>query len=356
MTNSSPYDILIIGAGPTGLACAIEAQKAHCSYLVLEKGSITETIRRYPANMTFFSTPDLLSLDNIPFSSVNVRPTRREALQYYRGVAEAQKLNLRLHTRVCGIRKEVQGNSSGNISGNVSGNSNEYIFCIETRRETSSNISSDAPLEKIFARRVIIATGYFDFTNRLGILGEDLPHVSHYYDEPYRYTMQDVVVVGGRNSAVEAALELWRHGARVTLVHRGEELSTSVKYWVRPDIDNRIKNGEIRALFSTQLTEIRTNTALAKNSATGETTTLPADFIFPLIGYRPDEHLLRGAGVHLNEILIPEYNAETFETNVQGLYIAGSVACGCQTWTIFIENGRNHARPVVADILRSLGR
>lgn len=339
------YDLIIIGAGPTGLACAIEAQKRGLAYIVLEKGSITETVRRYPANMTFFSTPELLSLDNIPFSSVNVRPNRREALQYYRGVVESRRLNLRLHTRVISVRKESSETQS------------ETVFGVETRQENSFEANdSDTNSEKLFARKIVIATGYFDYTNNLNINGESLPHVSHYYDEPYRYTMTDVVVVGGRNSAVEAALEMWRHGARVTLVHRGSELSTAVKYWVRPDIENRIKNGEIRALFNTQLTEIRTNTALARNTQTGEITTLKADFVFPLIGYRPDETLLRGVGVELSDILIPTHNPDTFETNVKGLYIAGSVACGCQTWTIFIENGRAHALPVIADVCRSLGK
>jgi thioredoxin reductase (NADPH) len=300
--------------------------------------------------MTFFSTPDLLSLDNIPFTSVNVRPTRREALQYYRGVVEYHQLNLRLHTTVASVRKESSDGS-------------EAIFCVKTNRgQVSNDVSNDkasndeASGEKLFARRVIIATGYFDFTNRLNVAGEDLPHVSHYYDEPYRYTMSDVIVIGGRNSAVEAALELWRHGARVTLVHRGAELSKSVKAWVRPDIDNRIKNGEISCLFNTKLTEIRINTALTRNSQTGETHQLKADFIFPLIGYRPDETLLRGAGVELSPVLIPTHNPETFETNVRGLYIAGSVACGCETWAIFIENGRKHAKPVIADVVRSFDK
>lgn len=334
-------DLIIVGAGPTGLACAIEAQKARLSYVVLEKGSITETVRRYPTNMTFFSTPELLSLDNIPFTSINVRPTRREALQYYRGVVESQKLNIRLHTSVISVRKETQPSAK------------ESVFCVETKPTHQAQMLDSVKTEKLFARRVIIATGYFDYTNRLNVQGEDLPHVSHYYDEPYRYTMSDVLVVGGRNSAVEAALELWRHGARVTLVHRGTELSHVVKYWVRPDIDNRIKNGEITALFNTVLTEISMDTVLVRNTITGDVRTVKADFVFPLIGYRPDETLLRGAGVELNDILIPKHNTETFETNVKGLYIAGSVACGCQTWAIFIENGRMHAAPIIADIVKS---
>jgi thioredoxin reductase (NADPH) len=343
--KNSMLDVIIIGAGPTGLACAIEAQKARLSYIVLEKGAITETVRRYPSNMTFFSTPELLALDNIPFTSVNVRPTRREALQYYRGVVDFHKLNLKLHTRVAAITKETPENSA------------ESIFRVETVSELVPKTAqtSHQYTHKYFAKRVIIATGYFDFTNRLGIEGEDLPHVSHYYDEPYRYAKTNVVVVGGRNSAVEAALELWRHGAQVTLVHRGAELSSSVKYWVRPDIENRLKNKEISAFFSSVLTEITHESVRILNTETQKEEQIQTDFVFPLIGYRPDEILLRAAGVELNENLIPTHNPATFETNVKGLYIAGSVACGCQTWTIFIENGRMHAAPIITDIRKHLG-
>lgn len=318
------YDIIIIGAGPTGLACAIEAQKTGFSYIVIEKGGITDAIRRFPVNMTFFSTPDLLALDGIPFTTTNVRPTRSEALQYYRGVVGYYHLNLLLHTDVLSIQK--QGD----------------VFHLTTSRGNYG------------ARRVIVATGYFDATNRLKVEGEDLPHVSHFYDEPYRYALSDVVVVGGRNSAVEAALELWRHGARVRLVHRQPELGKSVKYWVRPDIDNRIKNGEITAYFDSVVSRITPEFVYVRHSVSGVETAIKADFVFPLIGYRPDDALLRGAGVKVADNLIPEFHPETFETNIVGLYVAGSVMCGCETWSIFIENARAHAVPIVRHIAANL--
>lgn len=318
------HDIIIIGAGPTGLACAIEAQKAGLSYIVIEKGGITDAIRRFPVNMTFFSTPELLSLDNLPFTTTNVRPSRSEALQYYRGVAGYHRLNLLLHTEVKSVQK--QGS----------------VFHVATAR---GNYGS---------RRVIVATGYFDATNLLNVEGEDLPHVAHYYDEPYKYAFSNVIVIGGRNSAVEAALDLWRHGARVHLVHRSAELSKVVKYWVRPDIDNRIKNGEITAHFDSVVNRITSDSVYVRHSVSGAETGIKADFVFPLIGYRPDEALLRGAGVNMADSLIPEFHSETFETNVAGLYVAGSVMCGCQTWSIFIENGRAHAKPIVEHILSTM--
>jgi thioredoxin reductase (NADPH) len=325
--HDTALDVLIVGAGPTGLACAIEAKKNGLSYIVIEKGSITDAIRRFPVNMTFFSTPDLLALDGIPFTTTNVRPNRSESLQYYRGIAEYHGLHLKLHTAVTSIAR------------------NGDEFHIETSRGGSA----------YNARSVVVATGYYDATNRLNVEGEDLPHVSHFYDEPYRYAQTDVAVIGGRNSAVEAALELWRHGARVTMIHRKAELGKSVKYWVRPDIENRIKNGEIAVRFNTVVRRITHDALIVEDIESSKQSELPVDFVFPLIGYRPDEALLRGAGVELSPALIPACNTATFETNVPHLYVAGSVMCGCETWSIFIENGRNHAKPVVADIVRQLG-
>jgi thioredoxin reductase (NADPH) len=325
LSSNHIFDVLIVGAGPTGLACAIEAKKAGLSYIVVEQGSITDAIRRFPLNMTFFSTPDLLALDGLPFTTTNVRPSRAESLQYYRGVAEYHDLNLKLHTAVTAISPADDG------------------FTIATARGIAYQ-----------AQSVIVAIGYYDATNHLNVEGEDLPHVSHYYDEPYRYAATDVTVIGGRNSAVEAALDLWRHGARVTMVHRKEDLGKSVKYWVRPDIENRIKNGDIAVHFNSVVQRITPEAVHLENTLTGEQSSIHSDFVFPLIGYRPDEALLRGAGVELSPILIPACNPATFETNVPRLYVAGSVMCGCETWSIFIENGRNHAKPVVADIVRQL--
>ncbi|MCS6807462.1 MAG: YpdA family putative bacillithiol disulfide reductase [Bacteroidota bacterium] len=324
-THAKQYDVIIVGAGPTGLACAIEAHKVGLSYVVIEQGGITDAIRRFPVNMTFFSTPELLALDNLPFTTTHLRPTRAEALQYYRNVVTYYGLHLMLHTMVHSIQRMPEG-----------------VFSVETARAT------------IRAQRVIVATGYFDATNRLDVEGEDLPHVSHYYDEPFRYALCDVVVVGGRNSAVEAALDLWRHGARVTLVHRKPELGLSVKYWIRPDIENRIKYGEIAARFNTVVQRIEPHAVHVQNLETRKQEVLAADFVFLLIGYRPDERLLRSAGVELSGNLIPVYNPETFETNVPGLYVAGSVLCGCETWSIFIENGRNHAKPIIEHIRKTL--
>ena len=315
------YDVIIIGGGPTGLSCGIEAKYANLSYLIVEKGGITDCIRRFPVNMTFFSTPELLELGNIPFPSVNVRPNRLEVLNYYRRVVEYFNLEIRLHTRVTNIEK------------------NNSFFSVNVGdRDTFK------------AKHVICAIGYFDFTNRLNVPGEDTPHVSHYYTEPFAYSQMDTVVVGGRNSAVETALDLYRHGSRVALVHRGPSLG-SVKYWVLPDITNRIKEGAIRVYFNSVVNEIRTDEIIIRNNDTNRRKVLKADFVIPLIGYRPDEKLLRNAGIRLHDrTLIPEYNPKTFETNVPGLYIAGSVACGCETWNIFIENGKAHALPIISDI------
>ncbi len=317
------YDVIIVGAGPSGLSCAIEAKRNGLSYLVIEKGGITDGIRRFPVNMTFFSTPDLLELGNIPFTVTSVRPNRVEALQYYRHVVDYFGLELMLHTRVEAIEP---------------GKEHFTVRCAGDKVPR--------------ARNVIVATGYFDHTNRLGVPGEELPHVSHYYDEPYKYAHSKVALIGGRNSAVEAALELWRHGAEVTLIHRRPTLGDSVKYWVRPDIENRLKNGAIKAHFDSTVLEIEAGRLRVRHNTSGEVQWVEADFVFPLIGYRPDEKLLRRAGVVLDEQLIPRYEQHSFETNIEGLYVAGSVVCGCETWNIFIENGRAHAMPIIADIVR----
>ncbi len=312
-------DLIIVGAGPSGLACAIAARDAGLTSTVVEQGGIADAIRRFPVNMTFFSTPELLEVGGIPFPTTSVRPSRQEVLEYYRRAAAASQLDLRLHTRVLSISPAAAG------------------FQVETGRGAMA------------ARNVVVATGYFDHTNRLVVPGEDLPHVSHYYDEPFAYAGCRVAVIGGRNSAVEVALDLFRHDADVTLIHRRPELGQSVKYWVRPDIENRIAAGAIQAYFGHRVIEIR-ESDLDIVDAGGRTTTVPADFVFAMIGYRPDEALLRGAGVELDDDLIPAFDPVTFETNVPGLYIAGSVACGCRTWDIFIENGREHGKAVVAAV------
>jgi len=318
-------DVAIIGAGPTGLACAIEAQRAGLQCRVFDKGSIADSIRRFPVNMTFFSTPEQLELGGIPFTTPNLRPTRTEALQYYRLVAQRLAIPLQLYTR---IERVVPADGA---------------FLVQSNRGQWQ------------ARTVIIATGYFDNTNRLGVEGEDLPHVRHYYTEPFEYSGTRVLVVGGKNSAVETALDLWRHGAEVTLVHRRDNLGESVKYWLKPDIDNRIRNGEIAAHFSTVVRRIEECRVLLEHTSDGKTWWHECDFVLLQIGYRPDAELLERCGIELDrQTLIPHCNPETFETNVPGIFVAGSVMCGCQTWNIFIENGRAHARPIVASILQRL--
>ncbi len=318
-------DVAIIGAGPTGLACAIEALQAGLTCCVFDKGSITDSIRRFPVNMTFFSTPEQLELGGVPFTTPNVRPTRTEALQYYRLVAQRLAIPLQLYTPVERITRDGG------------------VFTVETQRG------------HWHARAVIIATGYFDHTNRLGVEGEDLPHVRHYYTEPFEYSGTRVLVVGGKNSAVETALDLWRHGAAVTLVHRRETLGESVKYWLKPDIENRIRSGQIAAHFSTIVRKIEPGRVLLESTRDGHHWWHDCDFVLLQIGYRPDAEFLQRCGIEVDPTtLIPRSNPETFETNVPGLYVAGSVMCGCQTWNIFIENGRSHARPIVASIRQRL--
>jgi thioredoxin reductase (NADPH) len=326
MAETLRADIAIIGAGPTGLACAIEARRRGLSSVVIEKGSIVNTIRRYPTGMTFFSTPDLLTLGDIPFPTVGVRPTRAEALVYYRSVVRHFGLNLVLHSEVRGVEPTAEGMLLTSARG-----------C------------------EVKSRFVIVATGYFDNVNRLNVSGEDLSHVTHYYSEPYLYSGSDVVVVGGRNSAVETALDLWRNGANVTIIHRKSSLGDSVKYWVKPDIENRIKQGNIKAFFDTVVEEIREKSIDVRNIHTGRVSEIAADFVIAHTGYRPDEALLRSIGIVVDErTLVPEYDRETFESNIPGVYIAGSVACGCETWNIFIENGRAHALPILDDIQKNM--
>ncbi len=314
-------DVLIVGGGPTGLSCGIEARAAGLSYHILEKGALTDSIRCFPRSMTFFSTPELLELGDLPFACVETRPNRNEVLVYYRRVVDYFNLNISLRCKVLGIRRVGD------------------LFEVES----SNGIFT--------ARNVVLATGYFDNTNMLGVAGEDQAHVRAYYEEPYEYTRARVCVIGGRNSAVETALELFRNGADVTLVHRGADLGSSVKYWIMPDIRNRIAKGEIKALFNTVVQEIGAKTITLRNSVDGSVGTIAADYVIKHIGYRPDEQLLRSSGVALDdETLVPTYNPDNFETNVPGLYVAGSVVCGCETWNIFIENGRKHARPIIERI------
>jgi thioredoxin reductase (NADPH) len=321
----SVRDVIIIGAGPSGLATAIALKQLGLDYLVLEKGTLVESIRRFPVNMVFFTTPELMEIGGIPLTTPHDKPTRLEALLYYRKVVDLFDLQVSLREEVLGIGRDTEAG--------------EELFLIDTR--------SHLGVRRVRkARVVVMAMGYYDRPVSLNVPGEDLPHVKHYFDEPHPYWRQRVVIVGGKNSACEAALELYRNGAHVTLVHRGAALGDSVKYWVRPDIENRIRDGAIAARFNTRITEIRP-TEVAVDTAGEEPDTIPADAVLLLTGYRADPDFLRGAGVEVNaETLIPRHNPETFETNVPNLFIAGGQLAGNRTGTVFIENGRFHGERI----------
>ncbi len=318
---SDLYDVICIGAGPTGLATAIEAVRAGLRALVIDKGALCNSIYHYPANMVFFTTPELLEIGDLPLTSPSEKPTRVEALKYYRKCAEHYQLKLRLWERVEG----------------VSGGDGDF----EVR-----TLSESAERRKYAARKIVVATGYYDLPNLMGIPGEDMPHVSHYYTDPHAFWQRDVVVIGGKNSAAEAALDLYRAGARVTLVHRRSELGSTIKYWVRPDIENRIKAGQIRALFDTRVTRIEPGKVHIANGQ-GERE-IPAKQVFALTGYHPDFDFLRRLGVRLDpETNKPALNPETLESNVPGLFLAGVVIGGNATSEIFIENGRFHGKQII---------
>ena len=322
------YDLICIGAGPTGLACAIEAVRAGMRPLVIDKGCLCNSLCHYPVNMVFFTTPELLEIGDLPLTCAGEKPTRSEALKYYRKAAEHYGLELRLYERVV----RVEGKEGG------------FVVVV---------LDAGGEEQRYAGRRVVVATGYYDLPNLLRVPGEDLPHVSHYYTEPHAFWNQDVVVVGGQNSAAEAALDLFRAGARVTLVHRGGELGRSLKYWVRPDIENRIKAGEIKAMFGTRVAEVRRQSVVVEGDRGKEE--LPARHVFALTGYHPDFGFLEQMGVTLDPLTKkPRVNAETLESNVPGIYLAGVVIGGLQTNEIFIENGRHHGKQII-EALRSRG-
>ncbi len=330
-THSRPDtwgDVLVIGAGPTGLACAIEVQKVGLKALIIDKGCVVNSIYNYPANMVFFTTPELLEIGDIPFNTAHQKPTRQEALEYYRRVAEHYRLHIFQYQWV----KTVTG-EDGKF------------------RVTATDRSGG--VHDYLARKVIVATGYYDLPNLLDIPGEDLPKVFHYYREPHPFYDSDVVVIGGKNSAAEAALDLWRHGARVTLVHREAQLHNHIKYWVRPDIENRIKNGEITACFSSTVEEIGDGFVVV-NAPEGPIH-LKNDFVFALIGYHPDFDFLTSMGIELGtEQCRPVCDPETLESNVPGIYVAGVIVAGSRTNEIFIENGRFHSQWIAADLKEKL--
>jgi thioredoxin reductase (NADPH) len=314
------YDVLVIGAGPTGLACGIEAKRAGFRVANIDKGCLVNSLYHYPANMTFFTTPELLEIGDIPFPSANQKPTRAEALEYYRKVSEHYALDVRQYERV----EEVSG-SDGQfavVTNNLHGRIHRYT-----------------------AKKLILSTGYYDLPNLMDVPGEDLPKVFHYYREPHPFFDLDVVVVGAKNSAAIAALELWRHGARVTMVHRGPGIHNNVKYWIKPDIENRIKAGEVKAYFNTAVREITPESVLLQ-APDGEVR-LRNDYVFALTGYHPDFAFLEAIGVEFaGKEKRPVSDPQTLESNVKGVYLAGVIVAGMRTSEIFIENGRFHGKQI----------
>ena len=326
-------DVLIVGAGPSGLATAIAAKRQNLDYLIVEKGVLVNSIFNFPTHMVFFTTPELLEIGGLPLVSPYDKPTRLESLRYYRRVVDTYELLISFHERVIDIEPP-----SG---------SGEPHFVVTTEKANGSRRVHEA-------RAIVLAIGYFDLPNCLDVPGENLPHVSHYYTDAHPYYRQRVVVVGGKNGAAEAALELFRANVQVTLVHRHATLGDSIKYWVRPDIENRIKEGSIAARYNTRVVEITPTTVVVE--CDGVRDAIPAEGVFLLTGYHPDADLMRRSGIQCEDVsLMPSMNPETFETNVPNLFLAGGASVGKNTGSIFIENGRFHGEriiKVIADRLR----
>ena len=317
------YDIIIIGGGPIGLNCALEAEKAGLTYLIIEKGTIVNSLFNYPLYMTFFSTADKLEIADIPFITTSPKPGRRDALEYYQGITRQKNIMINLYEEVLKITKEES-------------------FLVET---TKNNY---------VAKKVIIATGFYDIPNLMNVKGENLPKVKHYYSEPYPYANQKIAVIGSSNSAVDAALETYRKGAEVTMIIRHAEISKSVKYWVKPDIENRINEGSISAHFNSEVLEITPNSIIFKDE-NQKTQQIENDFVLAMTGYLPNFEFLRNSGIELQgDCLNPFYNEDTMETNVPGLYLAGVVCGGKDTHLWFIENSRIHAEIIFRNILNTI--
>jgi len=389
--NMSIRDVIIVGAGPSGLSAAIAAKQRGLDYQVLEQGVLVNSIYRFPPQMVFFTTPELLEIGGLPFVSPYEKPTRIEALKYYRKVADTYDLQIAYEEKVESIEREEEraggAGGSGGAGGAGGAGREDHVFAVTTR--------STRGVQRVrHARNVVMAIGYYDHPVMLGIPGEDLPHVHHYYGEPHRHHRQRVVVVGGGNSAADSALELYRAGAHVTIVHRAPQLKSTIKYWVRPDIENRIKEGSVAARFNACVTAIRPASVIVRSDRSraagrligsgpndgsvpvgssagtdsaesldaaveacapgdqGVDEEIPADAVYLLTGYRADADLLCRAGVALNNRAAPVYNPETFETNVPGLFVAGGAVAGIDTGTVFIENGRFHGEKIIEVIAR----
>ena len=317
------YNIIIIGAGPIGLACGLEAKKAGLNYLIIEKGTLVNSLYNYPVNMAFFSTSERLEIGGIPFVSNNAKPTRNEGMEYYRRVAISGGLQVKLFEEVVEVKKE------------------EHFIVTTIRQQYNTD-------------NIIVCTGFYDIPYLLNVKGEELKKVRHYYNDPHFYAFQKVLVVGAANSAVDAALETWRKGATVTMVIRNEKISDRVKYWVKPDVENRIKEGSIKAYFNSTIEEIREN-EVDINTPDG-LVTIENDWVLAMTGYQPNLSFLRKLGIQLSEDAVckPTYSDDTYETNIAGIYLAGVICGGMNTHRLFIENSREHAEKIIEDIKKKV--
>ncbi|MFL5742741.1 MAG: YpdA family putative bacillithiol disulfide reductase [Flavisolibacter sp.] len=333
MEKENYYELVIIGGGPIGIACALEAKKHGISYVIVERGTLVNSLYNYPVNMTFFSTSERLEIGGVPFVSNNPKPTRSEALEYYRRVAKDNQIHMKLFEEVINVKSDVHGGK------NHESNHHELYEIITTR-------------SRYYAGYIIIATGFYDIPYLLNVPGEELPKVKHYYKDPHYFAFQKIIVVGAQNSAVDAALETWRKGAEVTMVIRGPEIGQRVKYWVRPDIENRIKEGSIKAYFNSSISSIREKEVDVQTPE--GMVTLENDWVLSMTGYQPDLNFLRKIGVELcdDATCKPSYSEETQETNRRNIYLAGVICGGMNTHRLFIENSREHAVRILNDIAK----
>ena len=329
MGNANKYDVVIIGGGPIGIACALACKSNHLSYLILEKGCLVNSIYNYPQHMTFFSTSEKLEIGNIPFVCINAKPNRNEALEYYRRVAKVGDLHINLFEEVINIKDQSNQQAV-------------YNYIVESKKNEYQ------------AKNIIISTGFHDIPYLLNVPGEDLPQVTHYYKDPHFYAFQNVVVIGANNSAVDAALETWRKGAHVTMIIQNEEIGQRVKYWARPDIINRIEEGSIKAFYNSNVISISNNTVAI--STPNGVIEIPNDWVIAATGYQPNLSFLEKIGVTLanDESKKPFYNEATHESNKKGIYLAGVICGGMNTHSLFIENSIVHADLIVTDIVAKL--